>query len=93
MTDTNPSIYPAENEWLMTGGLSNANAPIDTVTKILGRPDVTSNVTEDSTVAASSLQTLQNRTSSQSTESLNEASHLIMNIFEYYRTILLELLN
>lgn len=54
MTDTNPSIYPAENEWLMTGGLSNANAPIDTVTKILGRPDVTSNVTDDSTIAASS---------------------------------------
>jgi len=50
-----PSFYPAENEWLVTGGLIKGNAPIDTVTKILGRADATSNMTEHSTIAASSL--------------------------------------
>ena len=39
-----PSFYPAENEWLVTGGLSKGNAPIDSVTKILGRPDATHDV-------------------------------------------------
>ena len=37
------------------GGLSKGNAPIDTVTKILGRPGATANMTEHSTIAASSL--------------------------------------
>jgi hypothetical protein len=50
-----PNFYPSENAWLVTGSLSQGNSSIQSVTRILGRPDSTQNLSEHSTLAASSL--------------------------------------
>ena len=57
LTYFTPNFYPAENAWLVTGGLSQGNASIESVTKVLALPlpATTLNLSEHSTVAASSL--------------------------------------
>jgi hypothetical protein len=52
-----PNFYPAEKAWLVTGGLSQGNASIESVSKVLALPlpATTLNLSEHATVAASTL--------------------------------------
>jgi hypothetical protein len=50
-----PNFYPAENSWLVQGGVSLGNASIQSVTQVLGRTVSSLNLSEHSTALASSL--------------------------------------